>query len=507
MVKQSIRSLAFGGIAVASLVRAATPAAEDTALTIYSTAQPGAVPPALYRPTPGQRTPNGMSVPGYALVRTERDVQLAAGRSQLRFTDVAALIDPTTVTFTSLTDPATRVLEQNFQFDLVSTDKLLQKYIDRPLTAERNLPGGGTTSVSGTLLSSADGLVLRSTDGTLTALRDYASLRFGELPGGLITQPTLQWDIDSPHGGTQRARVGYQTAGLTWWTDYNLTFSAGKDADNGFVDLSAWVSIINQSGASYPDARLKLIAGNVNRAPLPSVPVARASMELAEVTVTGARIQEKAFDEYHLYTLGRPTTLPNNSTKQVELFDQAKQVPAKRLLVLSSALSGYGGRREDPNFPDTTEHKVDAYLEFTNDKASGLGMPLPAGRIRVSRLDPDDDSLEFIGEDVIDHTPRDEKVRVKLGSAFDVVGQRKQVDFRSDSNARWMEEEIEVQLRNHKDQDVQVQVREFLFRWSNWSILSSSQPFQKDDARTISFPVKVPKNGSTTVRYRVRYTW
>ena len=216
MLKQWRNSLAVAVLVASAAAQAAAPASGDTAITIYSSAQPGAISPQFYRPLPGQRAPNAMTVPGYALVRTERDVQLPAGRSQLRFTDVAALIDPTTVTFTSLTDKDARVLEQNFQFDLVSTDKLLQKYIDRPLTAERNVAGGGTTSVSGTLLSSVDGLVLRGNDGTITALRDYASLRFGELPGGLITQPTLQWDINSPRGGSQRARVTYQSSGITW---------------------------------------------------------------------------------------------------------------------------------------------------------------------------------------------------------------------------------------------------------------------------------------------------
>ncbi|HMA12105.1 MAG TPA: hypothetical protein VKO83_09470, partial [Steroidobacteraceae bacterium] len=182
-------------------------------------------------------------------------------------------------------------------------------------------------------------------------------------------------------------------------------------------------------------------------------------------------------------------------------------VPARRLLVLSNAVPLFGARYEDRNFPGGGERKVDAYLEFRNDKASGLGVPLPAGRIRVSRLDAADNSLEFIGEDVIDHTPRDEKVRVQLGSAFDVVGERKQVDFAADSRARWIEEEIEVEVRNHKDEDVEVQVREFLFRWTNWRILSSSQPYEKEDARTILFPVKVPKNSNRTVKYRVRYSW
>jgi hypothetical protein len=499
-------ALAVSGAVLTQSAAAAAPAADDTAITIYSSAAPGAISPEYYRPLPGQGTPSAMGVPGYAMVRQERAVQLTAGRSQLRFTDVAALIDPTTVTFTSLTDPATRVLEQNFQFDLVSTDKLLLKYIDKPLTVERNTAGGGTGSVNGTLLSSVDGLVLRGNDGNITALRDYSALRFQELPGGLITRPTLLWDINSARGGAQRARVTYQTGGITWWADYNLIFTAGKDANNGFVDLSAWVSIINQSGASYADAKLKLIAGEVNRAqaPRPQEMVAMAARGKAE----DAGFEEKAFDEFHLYTLGRRTTLPNNSTKQVELFDQTKQVPAQRMLVLSNAPNYFGGGRyEDPNFPYQGENKVDAYLEFRNDKASGLGVPLPAGRVRVSRLDAADSSLEFIGEDVIGHTPRDERVRVKLGSAFDVVGERKQVDFKIDSRARWIEEEIEIEVRNHKDEDVEVQVREFLFRWSNWQVLTSSQAYSREDARTILFPVKVPKNSNRTVKYRVRYSW
>jgi hypothetical protein len=357
------------------------------------------------------------------------------------------------------------------------------------------------------LLSSVDGLVLRGSDGTITALRDYAALRFQELPGGLITQPTLLWDISSQRGGAQRARVTYQTGGITWWADYNLIFNAGKDANNGFVDLSAWVSIINQSGATFPEAKLKLIAGEVHRAQPKVLPRAVMMEMTASRVADDGGFEEKAFDEFHLYSLGRRTTLPNNSTKQIELFDQAKQVPAKRLLVLSNALSGFSGRYEDPNFPGGGQNKVDAYLEFRNDKSSGMGVPLPAGRVRVSRLDSADNSLEFIGEDSIGHTPRDEKVRVKLGSAFDVVGERRQTHFSNDSRARWMEEEIEIELRNHKDEDVEVQVREFLYRWTNWNLLTSSQPYEREDARSIRFDVKVPKNGSQKVKYRVRYSW
>ena len=482
----------------------------ETAITIYSSAQPGAISPEFYRPVPGQGVPNAMSVPGYALVRDDREMKIKEGRSQLSFTDVAALIDPTTVTFSSLTDPATRVLEQNFQFDLVSTQKLLLKFIDRQITVDKP-NGNSVTPITGTLLSATDGIVLRGNDGSIYSLPTYTSVRFPDLPGGLNTRPTLVWDIQSPAGGNHKTRVTYQTGGITWWADYNLIFNEGADANSGLLDLSAWVSIINQSGATYADAKLKLIAGEVNRVqPELDQRVRReVMMKAAEAPADVAGFAQKDFFEFHLYTLGRTTTLPNNSTKQIELFDQAKQIPAKKVLVYYGAVQPYfyPSPYTDRNMGVETNKKVDVYLEFKNDKQFGLGVPLPAGRLRVSQLDKADGSLEFIGEDTIDHTPKDEQVRVKLGSAFDVVGERRQVNFSVDTAAKWMEEEIEVKLRNHKSQPVDVIVKENLYRWSNWKILTQSHKFDKEDARTISFPVKVAKDGQTVVRYRVRYTW
>ena len=301
---------------------------DEAALTIYSSQQPGAIAADFYRPVPGGASPPASSVPGYALVRQDRDVQLAAGRSSLRFTDVAGLIDPTTVTFAVPENPGVRVLEQNFQFDLVSTRKLLLRYLDRPITVERNV-GNETATVTGTLLSAADGLVLRSSDGTVYALNNYAAVRFPDLPGGLITQPTLVWELDSPVAGTQRARVTYQTGGITWWADYNAVFNEGRNANSGLLDLSAWVSIINQSGATFRDARLKLVAGDVNRVQPQPRRAEYAPMAKMEMAADAAGFAEKPFDEFHLYTLGRTTTLPNNSTKQLELFTAARQVPAR----------------------------------------------------------------------------------------------------------------------------------------------------------------------------------
>src|SRR4249919_2913075 len=259
-MRKSLRPLA---IAVSSAMFA-TAAHAETAITIYSSAQPGAISPEFYRPIPGQGVPNAMAVPGYALVRDERQMNIKQGRSQLSFTDVAALIDPTTVTFASLTDPATRVLEQNFQFDLVSTQKLLLKFIDRQITVDKNA-GNTVTPITGTLLSATDGIVMRGNDGSIYSLPAYSSVRFPDLPGGLNTRPTLVWDIQSPAGGNHKTRVTYQTGGITWWADYNLIFNEGADANSGLLDLSAWVSIINQSGATYQDAKLKLVAGDVQR--------------------------------------------------------------------------------------------------------------------------------------------------------------------------------------------------------------------------------------------------
>jgi hypothetical protein len=271
------------------------------------------------------------------------------------------------------------------------------------------------------------------------------------------------------------------------------------------------VSIINQSGATYSNARLKLIAGDVNRVQ-PEMDTGMRREVLMKAAVAAPNVEgftQKDFFEFHLYTLGRQTTLPNNSTKQIELFDQAKQIPAKKVLLYYGALNPYlyDSPYTDRNMGVAMNKKVDVYLEFRNDKQFGLGVPLPAGRLRVSQLDKADSSLEFIGEDKIDHTPKDETVRVKLGSAFDVVGERSQVDFAIDTKARVMEEEIEVKLRNHKAQPVDVVVKENLYRWSKWTIVTKTHNFTKEDARTIGFPVKVPKDGEVVVRYRVRYTW
>jgi len=484
----------------------------ETAVTIYSSAQPGAIPAQMYRPVPGQgyNPYANQPIPGYAVVKQERTLDVAKGRGEIRFTDVAAYIEPTTVRFLSLSDPdGTRVLEQDFRFDLVNQAKLIERYIDQPIIVEQVI-GDRIETISGVLLSAAGGLMLRTDDGGIRAVSSYSNIRFPDLPGGLVTRPTLAWDLYSDTGGTQQTRVTYQTESITWWADYNLVFSEGSSENTGTLDVGAWVSILNKSGATYSDAKLKLVAGDVQRAQQPGRNQ-RFDMMESRAGAAPAGFEEKSFFEYHLYTLGRPATIPDNSTKQIELFEPATGVPAEKVLVYYGLPQGFmpwwSSPATDRNLGIQSNNQVDVYLKFRNDEQSGLGIPLPSGRIRVSKLDDADGTLEFIGEDIIDHTPKNENVLIKLGSAFDVVGERKQTDFHVDNGRRLIEEEIEIELRNHKDQPVHILVKENLYRWTNWSIIQSTHGHEKQDARTIHFPITVDADGTATVRYRVRYTW
>lgn len=481
--------------------------ADDYALTVYSTAGPGAVAPEQFRPTPGRPTPDsGDSLPGYAVVRQDRDLTLESGRQQIRFTDVAALIDPTTVTFRSLTDPdGTHVLEQNYQFDLVGTDRLLERYLGQTVTVEQH-HGDSTDRVRGKLLGTSGGLILKRDDGSVVTLNQHSNVSFPELPGGLITRPTLVWDLTAAKAGRQQTRVSYQTGGMTWWADYNAVLDESGGCSLG---LSAWVSLINRSGAGYPDARLKLVAGDVHRAQRPQ-PRMAGRLVMSEQAVADRGFEEKPFFEYHLYTLPRRTSLPDNSTKQIELFPPVSGIHCDKELVYEPVGGQfYLGDSPSTNagYGQTGSTDVNVFLRFGNDEKAGLGVPLPAGRVRVNQLDPADGSLEFIGEDAIDHTPKDEDVLVRMGNAFDVVGERTQTEFNVNTSAREMTESFRISLRNHKDRDVSVIAREHLYRWSNWEIVKADHDWEKRDSRTIHFPVDVPANGETTINYTVRYTW
>ncbi len=479
----------------------ARPNDSDDSITIYSSMQPGAVSPDLYRPVSGRQS--GVQVPGYAIIRHDRSYDIEKGLRALRVADVAALIDPTTVTFSSLDEPRTRVMEQSFQFDLVSQAKLLLRYLGQRVTVE--LPRGDHVDLAeGILLGVGDGLTLQMDDGSVQAIRSYGNIRFSQLPGGLITKPTLEWLLDSPSQGSQKTRISYETRGMTWWADYNIIYD---ESENCSMDLSAWVSIVNQSGADYDDAKLKLIAGDVNRAE-PRHPRRDVVYKLA-MAEDSAGFVEKSFFEYHLYTLGRRTSLPDNSTKQIQLMPAARGIQCKKELVFAPTLNMpfYGNQQFDQGYGRYGNGDVNVYLRFNNQKAQQLGIALPAGRIRVNQVDPADGSLEFIGEDVIDHTPRNEDVLIKMGNAFDVVGERKQTDFRVDLRARNLWETFEIRLRNHKDEAIDVAVLENLYRASNWEIENASQGHSKENSNRIRFDVTVPSEGEKVIRYTAHYSW
>lgn len=485
----------------------------NTAITIYSKATPGAIDANTYRPVNGQTGYLGSGIPGYAVVRQSREVHLPTKESIVKFTDVAALIDPTTVQFRSLDDPkGTKVVEQDYQFDLVNQQKLLEKYIDKKITIEK-LAGGKTESIEGTLLSTQGGMTLKSADGSVSTINSYSSIHFPELPGGLMTRPTLVWDIITEKPGDQKAEVSYQTQGITWWADYNLVFAEGKDANSGTVDFGSWVSIINQTGANFENAKLKLIAGDVQRA-MPQMALGKAAMsmrsDVADAASPAPAFAEKAFFEYHLYTLNRPVTLPDNATKQLELIPAVSKVPVEKLLIFNGQQAQYwneGGVYTDQFYGvENGNKKVDVFLKLQNKKEVGLGVPLPAGRVRVNQRD-DDGSLEFIGENIIDHTPANENVMIKLGSAFDVVGERKQMNYVLDTSKRFAEEDIEIKIRNQKKQAVTIKTIENLYRATGWKILDSSEEYTKDNAHQISFISRIEPEKEQVIHYKVRYSW
>jgi len=482
---------------------AAEPAVSEDAVTIYSRMQPGAVSPDLYRPVQGRSF--GGQVPGYAIVRHDRSYDIEKGLRTLRVTDVAALIDPTTVTFASLDRPTTRVLEQSFQFDLVSQARLIQRYLGQRVAVE--LPRGDTVDlVEGILLSASDGLTLQMDDGSVQAIRNYSNLRFDQLPGGLITRPTLEWLLDSPVSGEQQTRIAYETEGMTWWADYTITYDESATCS---MDLSAWVSIINQSGASFSNAGLKLIAGDVHRAEPNRMEREVMYKAVVADAAPPAGFAEKSFFEYHLYTLSRRVDLPDNSTRQLQLFPTASGVDCDKELVFAPTLDTpwWGYQQLEQEYGRYGNADVKVFLRFRNEEEQNLGIPLPAGRIRVMQLDSDDNSLEFIGEDVIDHTPRNEDVLIEMGNAFDLVGERKQTDFRVDTRTRNLWETFEIRLRNHKEEAVEVVVLENLYRAANWTIENASLRFGKESSNQVRFDVEVPADGETVLTYTAHYSW
>lgn len=415
-----------------------------------------------------------------ALVHEMREIELPKPAGLVSFRDVAAQIDPTSVHFKSLSSPtAVRVLEQNYEYDLVSAEKILARYLDQKIS----LSTKQGSAVSGRLLSSQGNVVLQADDGSIKILNhsEIVATDLPKLPAGLITRPTLVWNVENNGATKQRVEVSYLTTGMSWHAEYVGVL----DANDRNMSLSGWVSIDNQCGATFPEAKLLLVAGDIHRAQQPQPDY--AVMEAMPMAMAAEpQFEEKEFFEYHLYTLNRAATLKDRQVKQIELIPAASTL-VKKEFTYNGAL--------DPK-------KVKVTVSFKNSKENGLGLALPGGKVRLYK--PEGEAQVLVGEDNLEHTPRDEEVRLNVGDAFDIVGERTPLESRQ-LGERSNEESVKIEIRNHKSEAVTVNVVENF--WGDWSMRKQSLAHVKKDATTAEWRVSVPANGKADVQYTVFRTW
>ena len=474
----------------------------------------------------GERTSVDLTIynQNLSLVREERTLDLAKGLNRVVIPDIPSTIDGTSVHFLSLTDPAgIKILEQNYQYDLVHQAKLLEKYIGRQVEFVRmDEATKKEYTVDGKLL--ATGYVAQPAYGNAPPtflnmggmvaeingkieINPAGRLVLPSLPEGLILRPQLEWLVTNNRDGRQRAEVSYLAGQLSWSCNY----VALLDKDDSRLDLTCWVTLTNNSGTTFKNAGLKLVAGDVNIVQ----DEFRNGMALSksQLSLDGGQPQFKQTDlfEYKLYSLQRRTDLGNNETKQIELTS-GRDVPSKKVFIYDgigdwwrSYYNNYSYRSQG-SFGQQSNPKVGVFVTFKNDAKSGLGMPLPKGKVRVYKRD-EDGKQQFIGEDEIDHTAKDEEVRLYLGNAFDIVGERAQKDFKSYAAGRVVEETIEMKVRNHKSEQVEVLVYEHPWRWSQWEIVKASAEWEKVDQSTLKFPVRIGKDQEKVVTYTIRYSW
>ena len=432
-----------------------------------------------------------------SLVKERRELELKTGINRVEYTNVAALIDPTSVMFEDTKHKNTTVLEQNYEYDLVSSKKLLEKFLDKEITATEK---EGST-YTGTLLSNDGGVVLRMSNGKVVTLSEISKVEFPD-SAGLLTKPTLVWQVYSPIAGKRDVLTSYLTSGMSWKANYIVK----TNTDDKLADIQAWVSVENSSGTTFEDVKLKLVAGEIHRVVEPEEPSPYMVYESAPIySQPKSGFVEEALFEYHLYTLERPATLKNNQVKQISLLS-ADSVPVEKELVFEISKS------ED----------IRVVLNLENSKEKGLGMPLPAGIVRVYKADSEG-QLQFLGEDSIDHTPKDEELKIVVGNAFDVIATRTKTDSKKVDSDHWREsydfdktgkriqtnlrkigsdvwrESFEIELKNHKSEAQKVKIIEHFY--GNWEIIESSDTYKKADAFTAEWKVEVPANGSKKVSY------
>jgi hypothetical protein len=432
-----------------------------------------------------------------ALVRDVRQIHLPSGMFPLHFEDVAASINPATVHFRSLVDASKlNVIEQNYEFDLLDPQKLLQKYVGKEVTLVRAEREGGSTKwvdTKATLLSNNGGPVWKIGNEIVTGM-PVDSYRFPDLPENLYSRPTLVWMLENRGAESQRVEASYLTNNMNWSADYVLT--VGRDEKS--ADLDGWVTLVNNSGVTYSNAKLQLVAGQLNRVEPPINGRAMAGIAM-EAKAAAPQFGQEAFSEYHLYTLARRTSIQNNESKQISLLT-GSGVPVEKYLLVVGQQYWF---RNPQGIGNPISQPVKVLYRFKNDEKSSLGMPLPAGTVRVYQADSKG-GIQFVGEDRIEHTPKDETLKIHVGNAFDVVCERKETDYKKIAT-NVIELEYQITLRNHKDSAVTVEVREPI--GGDWEVLNSNLKWTKLDATTLGFSIPVEKDGTATLDYRVRVKW
>jgi hypothetical protein len=449
----------------------------------------------------------------FAVVRDSVPLDLQSGVNTVRYADATAQVEPDSVI---LRDPtgkhSLQILEQNYRNDPVSQELLLSLNEGKTIDFERMRLKDNTQTPelipgkivrSGYVPGGAAQQPIIEVDGKLQFQLPGMPL-FPDLGDDTVLKPTLNWLLQSDKPGKFDAEVGYVTEGLDWSASYNLVSPEKGD----FVDLVGWITMNNNSGKTFENAKIKLMAGDVNKIqPQSRIYAISGAMRELNMAEAAPPVSEKAFDEFHLYSIARPTTLHDRETKQVE-FVHAEKVFAPTIYVYDGASDyRFYGLNYDQNYGQSGNKKILVQREFVNAETNHLGIALPAGKLRFYRRD-DDGQLQFVGEDMIDHTPRNETIRVTTGNAFDLVGERKQTNFHVDTGDKWINESFEIKLRNRKkDAPVEIRVVEHLYRWSNWEITAKSDDFKKTDAQTIEFRVPVKPDEEKTVTYTVHYSW
>ena len=469
----------------------------------------------------------------FAVVRGRLGLDLARGINEVRVTDITAHLEPDSVI---LRDPqgkhAIQILEQNYRADPISQGLLLSLYegkeidflSDDKIIRGKIIRSGYVPHQSGmqrygyqyasrqmSYAGGATGQPIIEVDGKLRFSLPGQPL-FPSLADDTILKPTLHWVLEANKKARFDAELSYVTGGMSWEADYSMLAQEAGDT----INVIGWVTMDNQSGKTFENARIKLMAGDVSK--IQEEDRLRYDINgyggYAETEAWRPPVSEKAFEDYHLYTLNRTTTLRDRETKQVE-FLRADGVEAQRLYVYDGVkidyrrYRGYSWEniRHNREYGTQCNPKVWVMREFKNSKENNLGMPLPRGLVRFYRRD-DDGQLEFTGENFIDHTPRDETVRVYTGNAFDLIGERRRVDYQIDTSRNWLDESFEIKVRNHKEKDsVEIRVVEHLYRWISWEVVEKSHTFLKTDSQTIEFRIEIPAGEEKVVTYKVHYTW